>query len=83
MRNTAIKKQMPASLFVERLLSVITVLGLACLCVGLLLHLVGRFSDDLFVAQVGAYILLFGITLITIRILSWIAEEIVERSLES
>jgi uncharacterized membrane protein len=77
------ERQIPASLFLERVLSVITVLGLACLCVGLSLHIVGRVFNDLTVAQVGAYILLVGIGLVVIRILAWIIEEIVGRGLES
>jgi len=74
-----IEKRMPASLFIERVLLVITVLGLICLCLGIPLHIFGRIYDALTVAQIGAWILLIGIMLISMRILYWICEKIVER----
>ena len=70
---------MPASLFIERILSVITVLGVICLCIGIPLHVWGRISDSFPAAQVGAYIFLFGFLLIFMRVFYWILEKIVER----
>lgn len=67
----------------ERILLVITVLGLAFTGLGLLIHVVGRVLDELIVAQVGAYLLVIGIVLLAIRITFWIAEELVKRGLES
>ncbi len=74
---------MPISLLVERIISVMTVLGLTCLCIGLVSYVIGSVSDVLIVAQVGAYIFLFGIILIAMRTLFWLFEEIVERGFES
>jgi len=71
-------EKMPASLFIERILAVITVLGLIFLCVGLPLHIVGRVFNVLIVAQVGAYILLTGVLFIAMRVFYWILEKIVE-----
>lgn len=67
----------------ERILSVITVLGLICLCIGVLLYVAGRASDLFTVAQVGVFLLLIGAVLIGMRILYWIMEELVGRGLDS
>lgn len=67
----------------ERILLVVTVLGLACLCVGIPLYIVGRVSDAFTMAQVGVYLLLIGIALLAMRIFYWILEEFVGRGLES
>ena len=83
MRNMATEKRMPISLLVERIISVMTVLGLTCLCIGFTLYIVGCISDVSIVAQVGAYVLLVGILLIAMRIFFWLLEKIVERGLES
>jgi len=72
-------KHPPASL-IERILSVMATLGLACLCIGIILNLSGRASDNLTVARIGAYVLVVGIMLIVPRFLFWIAVEIVERA---
>lgn len=72
-------KHPPASL-IERILSVMATLGLACLCIGIILNLSGRASDNLTVVRIGAYVLVVGIMLIVPRILFWIAVEIVERA---
>jgi hypothetical protein len=73
-----VTEKMPAALFIERVLAIMTVLGLTFLCIGLPLHILGRASDVLVVAQVGAYILLFGVSLIAIRVLYGISEKMVE-----
>ena len=67
----------------ERILLVITVLGLAFTGLGFLIHVAGRALDELIVAQVGAFLLVIGIVLVAIRITFWIAEELVKRGLES
>jgi len=72
-------KHPPASL-IERILSVMATLGLACLCIGIILLLSGRASDNLTVARIGAYVLVVGIMLIVPRLVFWIAVEIVERA---
>ena len=72
-------KHPPASL-IERFLSVMATLGLACLCIGIILLLSGRASDNLTVARIGAYILVVGIMLIVPRLIFWIAVQIVERA---
>ena len=63
---------------IERILSVMATLGLACLCIGLILHISGRASNNLTVARIGAYVLVIGIMLVVPRLLYWIAVEIVE-----
>ena len=68
---------------VERVLSLISTLGLSCLCIGLVLHIVGKAVNNFLVVQVGAYILLVGGLLVTVRLIEWIAEKMVERGLES
>lgn len=83
MRSMATERRMPVSLLMERILLVMTVLGLACLCVGVPLYLAGKISDAFTVAQVGVYVLLIGIALIAMRIFYWIMEELVGRGLES
>jgi drug/metabolite transporter (DMT)-like permease len=83
MRQMATEKRMPVSLLMERILSVITVLGLICLCIGVLLYVAGRASDLFTVAQVGVFLLLIGAVLIGMRILYWIMEELVGRGLDS
>lgn len=76
--------QTPLERLVERIISVTTVLSLTCLCVGLLVHILGRYaSNDLLVARVGAWILVIGILLVVIRVSYWIAERLVRRGLES
>lgn len=67
----------------ERVLLVITVLGLIFIGLGLLLHVAGKALNDFDVSRVGVYILLIGIALVAIRIFFWILEEIVGRGLES
>ena len=83
MRNMTAKKRMPPSLLLERIFAVMTVLGLTCLVVGFPLFMVGRISNEFTVARVGAYVLVFGVALVIMRILYWIAEEVVGRGLES
>ena len=63
---------------IERILSVMATLGLACLCIGLILHISGRASNNLTVARIGAYALVIGIMLVAPRLLYWIAVQIVE-----
>jgi hypothetical protein len=70
--------KMPPLLFIERTLSVITVLGLVLLCIGLPLHIAGRVYDVLIAAQIGAYIFLIGILLVATRVFYRILEKIVE-----
>jgi uncharacterized membrane protein len=83
MRNNTAKKPMSLYWFIERILSAITVLGLACLGIGFPLFIVGRTFNDSTMARAGAYILLIGIVLTGTRIFYWIAEEIVGQGLES
>lgn len=83
MRNMATERRMPVSLLMERIMLIMTVLGLACLCVGVPLYIAGKISDAFTVAQVGVYMLLIGIALIVMRIFYWILEELVGRGLES
>ncbi|MDH5374879.1 MAG: hypothetical protein OEZ21_05635 [Candidatus Bathyarchaeota archaeon] len=72
-------KHPPASL-IERILSVMATLGLACLSIGIILHLYGRASDNLTLARIGAYMLVVGIMLMVPRLLFWISVQIVERA---
>lgn len=74
---------MPVSLLIERILSAMTVLGLACLCVGVPMFIMGKVFDVFTVAQIGVYVLLIGAALIFMRIFYWILEELVGRGLES
>ncbi len=69
----------PASL-IERILSKIATLGLACLCIGLILFIYGKASSNLTVDLIGGRVLVIGIILVAARILFWIAVEIVERT---
>jgi len=83
MRQMATEKRMPVSLLMERILSVITVLALTCLCIGVPLYVAGRALDVFTMAQVGVFLLLIGAVLIGMRILYWIMEELVGRGLDS
>ena len=67
----------------ERVLALITVLGLIFIGLGLLIHVAGKALNDFDISRVGVYILLIGIALVAMRIVFWIAEEIVKRGLES
>ena len=67
----------------ERILLVITVLGLAFTCLGLIIHVAGRALNDVGIARAGVYILLIGLALVAMRIFYWFAEEIVKRGFES
>lgn len=80
-KSSAREAHMTRSL--DRLLSLIAVLGLACLGIGLALLLIGWTLDNLFVSQVGADTLVIGGVLVGIRVLEWIAEEIVGLGLKS
>ena len=72
------RKHPPASL-IERILSVMATLGLACLCIGLILFISGKVSNNLTVDRIGAYVLVIGIMLVVPRLFFWILVEIVER----
>jgi uncharacterized membrane protein HdeD (DUF308 family) len=78
----ASERRVALSLLIERILSVMTILGLVCLGIGLLLFVAGKTSDVFTVAQVGAIALLVGILLVAVRIFSWLIEAIVERGFE-
>ncbi len=77
------KPTMPVELLFERILSGMVVFGLATLCIGLLLHIIGRSLGDSIVARIGAYILVIGIVLIAARLFYWIMEKIVGRGLDA
>jgi len=79
----ATEKRMPVSLLAERILSLMTLLGFTCFCIGFTLYIAGSASDVLAVAQVGVYLLLGGVALLAMRIFYWLLEKIVERGLES
>jgi hypothetical protein len=72
--------KMPPLLFIEQILSSITVLGLIFLCIGLPLHIAGRIYEVLIMAQVGAYVFLIGLLLVSMRVFYRILEKIVEYS---
>jgi len=83
MKTKRLRTRTPLELVIERILWIAAVLGLTCLGIGLLIHIIGRAWNNLFVARVGAYLLVMGIMLTATRILYWIMEKIVERGLES
>jgi hypothetical protein len=83
MHDTTTKKSTSLYWFIERILSVMTIVGLACLGIGLPLFFAGRTSNDSNMSRAGAYILLIGLLLTGMRIFYWIAEEMVGRGLES
>ncbi len=83
MRHMATERRMPVSLLMERILSVMTVLGSICLCIGVPLYIAGRAFDIFTVAQVGVFLLLIGAVLTIMRILYWTMEELVGRGLDS
>ena len=83
MRDATTKKPMSLYLFIERILSAMTIIGLTCLGIGLPLFMAGRTFNDTIISRVGAYILLIGIVLIGLRVFYWIVEEMVGRGLES
>ena len=64
---------------IERILSVMAALGLACLCIGLVLFIAGNASGHVAVARIGAYVLVIGVALVVLRLFYWIAVEITER----
>jgi len=70
-------KHPPASL-IERILVVMAVLGLACLCIGFVLFISGNAFGNLMISRIGAYTLVVGMMLVAPRILFWIAAKIVE-----
>jgi len=74
---------MPPALLFERILSVMTVLGLTCLFIGLPLFIYGRVSNNLLADRVGAYMFLIAVALLAVKIFFWIAEEMVAGGLES
>ena len=78
-----IRREAQTKRLFERILSVMTVLGLILVGLGLLLHFAGKTLNDFDVSRVGVYILLIGIALVAMRIFYWILEEIVKRGLES
>lgn len=65
---------------IERFLSVMAILGLACLCIGLILFISGKALNNLTVARIGVYILLIGILFVVVRLFYWIAAKMVERA---
>lgn len=77
------KPTMSVELLFERILSIMVVFGLATLCIGLLLHIIGRSLGNSIVARIGAYILVIGIVLMAARFVYWIMEKIVERGFDS
>jgi type III secretory pathway component EscR len=79
----ATNERMPASLLIERVLSIITVMGVTSLCIGVILYIIGNASGFFIVAQVGAILLLAGILLVAMRVVFWLLEIIAERGLES
>ena len=83
MRHMATERRMPVSLLMERILSVMTVLGSICLCIGVPFYIGVRAFDVFTVAQVGVFLLLIGAVLIIMRILYWTMEELVGRGLDS
>jgi len=68
----------PASL-IERILSDAYALGLACFCIGLILFIYGKASNNLTVDLIGGRVLVIGIMLVAPRLLFWIAVEIADR----
>jgi len=55
-------------------------LGYACLCIGLILFIYGKASNNLTVDLMGGRVLVIGSMLVAVRILFWIAVKIVERT---
>lgn len=74
------KQRRPPASLIERILSAMATLGLVCLCIGVVLHLLGRALSNLAVARFGAYVLLIGILLVVPRIFFWLVVEIAERA---
>ena len=70
-------------LLIERILPVVTILGLICFCAGFLLHVNGRISNNLTIARMGACMLVVGMVLLAARLLYWIVEKMVKKGLES
>jgi len=63
-----------------RVLSKMATLGYACLCIGLILFIYGKASNNLTVDLMGGRVLVIGSMLVAVRILFWIAVKIVERT---
>jgi len=63
-----------------RAFSKIATLGYACLCIGLILFIYGKTSNNLTVDLIGGRVLVIGIMLVAVRILFWIAVKIAERT---
>ena len=66
-----------------RALSKMATLGYACICIGLILFIYGKVSNNLTVDLIGGRVLVIGIMLLAVRILFWIAAKIVEQTLNS
>jgi len=82
MRKNTTKKSMSLHLFIERILSAVTIVDLACLGIGIPLFIVGRTFNDSIMTRAGAYILLIGVVLAGMKIFYWITEEMVGRGLK-
>ncbi len=74
--------KMPLALFVERILLIMTLLGLACLSIGFIIFMAGKSFNDLTASQVGAYVLLIGAAFVAMRVFYWILEGIVGRGVD-
>lgn len=77
-----LRREAQTERFIERVLSVIAVLGLIFIGLGIVLCVGGRVPEN-FVFRVGVYMLLIGIALIAMRVFFWLLEGIVRRGLES
>jgi len=63
-----------------RALSKMATLGYACTCIGLILFIYGKASDNLTVDLIGGRVLVVGIMLLAVRILFWVAGKIIEHA---
>lgn len=76
-------EDVPSSAPPDRTLPFMIKLGLICLFTGILFYAIGRLGDAILVVQVGVYLFLAGIALITLRIFFWLMEVIVQHGLET
>jgi len=67
----------------ERILLAVNALILIFLGIGIPVFLVGRVLDSLFISTIAAYMILFGIVILVMRIIYWFAEGMIRRGAES
>ena len=78
MRKMEKNEEMTRLEMFARITKVISYLGIACLLIGFSLFLLGHVLVNLFVSQIGVYLLLAGIGLLALIAFGWLINKILE-----